>query len=116
KAGWKFNEYEMKGITVCIEMGARDIEKEQVVLVRRDTGEKEFVPMSELEERLPNLLEEVQQNLYDQALAHRKENTSTATTMEEFKQTDRKSTRLNSSHVSISYAVVCLNNNRGQIK
>src|SRR5699024_10669636 len=85
--GWKFNEYEMKGIAVRIEMGPRDIEKEQVVLVRRDTGEKEFVPMSELEERLPNLLEEVQQNLYDQALAHRKENTSTATTMEEFKQT-----------------------------
>ncbi|HLR52060.1 MAG TPA: proline--tRNA ligase [Candidatus Avamphibacillus sp.] len=85
--GWKFNEYEMKGIPVRIEMGPRDIEKEQVVLVRRDTGEKEFVPMSELEERLPNLLEEVQQNLYDQALAHRKENTSTATTMEEFKQT-----------------------------
>src|SRR5690625_381899 len=82
--GWKFNEYEMKGIPVRIEMGPRDIEKEQVVLVRRDTGEKEFVPMSELEERLPNLLEEVQQNLYDQALAHRKENTSTATTMEEF--------------------------------
>jgi len=85
--GWKFNEYEMKGIPVRIEMGPRDIAKEQVVLVRRDTGEKEFVPTRELEERLPKLLEEVQQNLYDKALAHREENTSTATTMEEFKQT-----------------------------
>lgn len=85
--GWKFNEYEMKGIPVRIEMGPKDIEKEQVVLVRRDTLEKEFVPLAELETRLPELLAEVQQNLYDQALDHRNEMTSTATTMEEFKQT-----------------------------
>lgn len=87
KPGWKFNEYEMKGIPVRIEMGPRDIEKEQVVLVRRDTGDKEFVALSDLETRLPALLEEIQQDLYDQALAHRAENTSEATTMEEFKQT-----------------------------
>lgn len=55
--GWKFNEYEMKGIPVRIEMGPKDIEKDQVVLVRRDTGEKEFVQMSELENRLVGLLE-----------------------------------------------------------
>lgn len=84
--GWKFNESEMKGYPVRIEIGPKDIEKEQVVLVRRDTGEKEFVAMAELEERLPALLEEIQQNLYDKALAHRLEKTYTATTMEEFKQ------------------------------
>ncbi len=68
-------------------MGPKDIEKEQVVLVRRDTGEKEFVALYELESRLPALLEEIQQNLYDKALAHRNEKTTVATTMDEFKQT-----------------------------
>lgn len=85
KPGWKFNEYEMKGIPVRIEIGPKDIEKEQVVLARRDTGDKEFVPLSELEERLPVLLDEIQQNLYNQALEHRNQKTSTATTMDEFK-------------------------------
>lgn len=84
--GWKFNEYEMKGIPVRIEVGPKDIEKEQVVLVRRDTGEKEFVPLADLETRLPALLEEIQQNMFDKALAHRNEMTSVATDMEEFKQ------------------------------
>src|SRR5699024_1647643 len=69
-----------------IEMGPKDIENDQVVLVRRDTGNKEFVPLSELEGRLPALLEEVQQNLYDQALTHLEETTSTAVNMDEFKQ------------------------------
>src|SRR5699024_2239067 len=82
--GWKFNEYEMKGIPVRIEMGPRDIAKEQVVLVRRDTGEKEFVALDDLQKRLPALLEEIQQNLFDRALAHRNEKTSVATTMDEF--------------------------------
>ncbi|RDW15037.1 proline--tRNA ligase [Oceanobacillus chungangensis] len=84
--GWKFNEYEMKGIPVRIEMGPKDIEKEQVVLVRRDTGEKEFVALSDLETRLPALLEEIQSNLYNKALEHRNEKTSTAKNMDEFKQ------------------------------
>lgn len=86
KPGWKFNEYEMQGIPVRIEMGPKDIENEQVVLVRRDTGEKEFVPLSDLEKRLPALLEEVQQNLYNRAQAHLDEATSTAANMDEFKQ------------------------------
>src|SRR5690606_16572687 len=84
--GWKFNEYEMKGIPVRIELGPKDIEKEQVVLVRRDTGEKEFVALADLEKRLPELLDEVQQNLYDKALAHRNEKTNSVTTMEEFRE------------------------------
>src|SRR5690625_3507661 len=81
--GWKFNEYEMKGIPVRIEMGPRDIEKDQVVLVRRDTGEKEFVGLNELEERLPALLEEIQSGLYEKAAAHRAEKPSSATTRSE---------------------------------
>ncbi|MBY7142311.1 proline--tRNA ligase [Virgibacillus sp. NKC19-3] len=85
--GWKFNEYEMKGIPVRIEMGPKDIEKDQVVLVRRDTGEKEFVALTDVETRLPALLEEIQTNLYDKALAHREEKTSVARDMNEFKQT-----------------------------
>ena len=85
--GWKFNESEMKGYPVRIEIGPKDIEKEQVVLVRRDTGEKEFVPMDELTNRLPVLLEDIQQNLFDQALAHREEKTHSVTTLEDFKET-----------------------------
>lgn len=82
--GWKFNEYEMKGIPVRIEMGPKDIEKEQVVLVRRDTGEKEFVPLAVLPTRLPALLDEVQANLYQRAEDHLHEKTNTATNMDEF--------------------------------
>lgn len=82
--GWKFNEYEMKGIPVRIEMGPKDIEKEQVVLVRRDTGEKEFVTLTELPTRLPALLEEVQMNLYNRAEKHLQEKTNVAKNMDEF--------------------------------
>src|SRR5690625_134259 len=85
--GWKFNETEIKGIPVRIELGPKDIEKDQVVLVRRDTGEKEFVSLGNLKERLPALLEEVQQNLFNKAKALLEEKTSVARDMEEFKQT-----------------------------
>ncbi len=83
--GWKFNQSEMKGYPVRIELGPKDIEKEQVVLVRRDTGEKEFVAIDDLESRLPALLEDIQKNLFDKAFAHRAEKTSVATNMDEFK-------------------------------
>jgi len=85
--GWKFNECEMKGYPVRIEIGPKDIEKNQVVLVRRDTGEKEFVPMAEIETRLPALLTEIQHNLYQRALEHRDENTSIVTNMDELHKT-----------------------------
>ncbi len=84
--GWKFNECEMKGYPVRIEIGPKDIEKNQVVLVRRDTNEKDFVSLDELETKLPALLDEIQQNLYNQALAHREEKTTTVQNMEEMKQ------------------------------
>src|SRR5699024_5298688 len=84
--GWKFNECEMKGYPVRIEIGPRDIEKNQVVLVRRDTGEKDFVSIDELEEKLLALLEEIQQNLYDKALEHRTKKTTTVKSMEEMEK------------------------------
>src|SRR5690625_2039217 len=81
--GWKFNECEMKGYPVRIEIGPKDIEKNQAVLVRRDTNEKDFVSLDELVDKVPALLEEVQQNLYDQALTHREEKTTTVKSMED---------------------------------
>ena len=83
--GWKFNEYEMKGVPIRLEAGPKDIEKEQVVLVRRDTLEKVIVPLSELEERITSLLEDIQSNLYNRAKAHREENTSIAKDLGELK-------------------------------
>src|SRR5690625_7898843 len=69
--GWKFNECEMKGYPVRSEIGPKHTENNQVVVDRRDTHEKEFLPMDELKERLPSLLEETQQNLYNKAFEHR---------------------------------------------
>jgi prolyl-tRNA synthetase len=87
KPGWKFNEYEMKGIPVRLEIGPKDIENKQVVLVRRDTLEKIVVSIAELEVKLPDLLDEIQANLYNKALKHREERTSVALTLSELKET-----------------------------
>ncbi|QKE72370.1 proline--tRNA ligase [Arthrobacter citreus] len=84
--GWKFNEYEMKGIPVRVEIGPKDIEKNQAVLVRRDTREKTIVSLEELEENITKLLEEIQSALYEKALNNRTEKTYEATSMEELKQ------------------------------
>lgn len=68
--GWKFSEWELRGVPVRIEVGPKDLEKNQVVLVRRDTGEKDFVPVDKLSTRLPVLLSQIQQSLLDKASAH----------------------------------------------
>ncbi len=60
----------MKGIPIRLEVGPKDIEKNQVVLVRRDTKEKEFVPMDQLEERIPALLEEIHIALFNKSKKH----------------------------------------------
>jgi prolyl-tRNA synthetase len=86
KPGWKFNEYEMKGIPLRLEAGPRDIENGQVILARRDTGEKVTVPVGELELKVPQLLEEIQQNLFEKAREHREEMTSLAVDFDEFKE------------------------------
>src|SRR5215204_3173608 len=84
--GWKFNEHELRGVPVRVELGPKDIEKGQAVLVRRDTGEKEFVGRKALSERLRALLGEIQANMLRQATEFRDQNTRYAWTYDEFKE------------------------------
>ncbi len=83
--GWKFAQYEMKGVPLRLEIGPKDIEKNQCVIVRRDTREKTFVPLDELEQRVPELLQALAQNLFDEAKKRRDARTYSATTMDELK-------------------------------
>ena len=83
--GWKFAEYEMKGVPLRLELGPKDIEKNQCVLVRRDNREKVFVSLDDLETEIPRLLDAVQQGLYDAALARREKMTYSAATLDELK-------------------------------
>lgn len=84
--GWKFNEWEMKGVPVRIEIGPRDVANQQVTLVRRDTGEKAAVPLDGLVERLPALLEQIQANLFRQAKQLLEDNTAQVETYEQLRQ------------------------------
>jgi prolyl-tRNA synthetase len=83
--GWKFSEYEMKGIPLRLEIGPKDIENNQAVLVRRDTREKILVSLDELEVKVLELLEDIQKSLLEKARAAQTEKTTTAITMDEFK-------------------------------
>lgn len=84
-AGWKFNEWEMKGVPIRLEVGPKDIENNQVVLVRRDNLEKSFVSMDGLAETVKKLLDDVHDGMFSKALAFREEKTVNATDMEQFK-------------------------------
>jgi prolyl-tRNA synthetase len=84
--GWKFNEWELRGVPLRLEIGPKDIEKSQVVLARRDTREKSFVPMAGLALHVEGLLATIQQALFDRAVAFRTEHTSSADSYDEFKQ------------------------------
>ena len=84
--GWKFAEYEMKGVPLRLEIGPRDIENGQCVLARRDNGEKIIVKLDELDEKVEEILKDIQNNLYNKAKARREEMTYTAKTLEEFKE------------------------------
>src|SRR5829696_2500878 len=84
--GWKFNEHELRGVPVRVELGPKDIEKGQAVLVRRDTGEKEFVGRKELSDRLEALMVEIQENMLRQATEFRDANTRKAESYEEFQE------------------------------
>ncbi len=86
KPGWKFNEYEFKGVPVRLAIGPRDVEKGTVELARRDTLEKEVVGMEQVVDRVEALMEEIQQNLYTRALNFRTENTHKADSWDEFRQ------------------------------
>ncbi|MBN2101348.1 MAG: proline--tRNA ligase [Candidatus Aenigmarchaeota archaeon] len=66
-SGWKYNHWELKGVPIRLEIGPKDIEKNQAVLVRRDTGEKLFVKFDDLEKTIENLLEEIQKSLFEKA-------------------------------------------------
>ena len=83
--GWKFAEYEMKGVPLRIELGPKDIENNSCVVVRRDNREKTVVSLDELETRLPELLKTVHDGLYQKALERRANMTFDALTLDEFK-------------------------------
>jgi prolyl-tRNA synthetase len=86
KAGFKFNEWELKGIPLRIEIGPKDLEKNSVVLVRRDNGKKEVVKISELKKKTEKLLEEIQNNLLERAEKLLKEAIVKATSLEQIKK------------------------------
>ena len=82
--GWKFSEYEMKGVPVRVELGPKDIEKNQCVIVRRDIREKIFVSLDNLAEEVQKALDAVHNAMYEKALKNMQEKTSVATSFEEF--------------------------------
>ena len=84
--GWKFSEQEMRGIPVRIELGPKDIEANQAVIVRRDTREKIVTPIPELEQKVAEVLETMQKEMLERARKHRDAHTYTAKTLDEFKK------------------------------
>ncbi len=86
KPGWKFNEYEFKGVPVRIAIGPRDVENGTVEVARRDILKKEIIANDQLDQTVLSLLDDIQHTLFRRALAFREENTRTADSWEEFKQ------------------------------
>jgi prolyl-tRNA synthetase len=86
RPGWKFSEWELRGVPLRLEVGPKDIEKSQVVAVRRDTRDKIAVPMAGLVARVGELLVNIQRNMFDRALAFREEHTQRVDSYEAFKQ------------------------------
>jgi prolyl-tRNA synthetase len=85
KPGWKFSEYEFKGVPVRLAIGPRDLENGTVEVARRDTLEKEILQMADIENKVEHLLEQIQKKLYHRALSFRENNTYSVDTWEEFK-------------------------------
>ena len=86
KPGWKFAEYELKGVPVRLAMGGRDLENNTIEVMRRDTLEKETMTCDGIEEYVKNLLEEIQANIFKKAYDHREANIINVDTYEEFKE------------------------------
>ncbi|MBE0661076.1 MAG: proline--tRNA ligase [Bacteroidales bacterium] len=84
KPGWKFNEYEFKGVPVRLAIGPRDLENGTVEVARRDTLEKSVYQMTDIENKIVNLLDSIQENLYQKALSFREDSTHTVDSWEEF--------------------------------
>ena len=82
--GWKFSQYEMQGVPVRLELGPKDIEKNQCVLVRRDTREKIFVSLDEVETKIEELLASIHESMYNSALENLQSKTFVATNLDEF--------------------------------
>lgn len=83
--GFKFNDWELKGIPLRLEIGPRDLANSNSILVRRDTGDKISIPITQLEEKIPMLLDEIQENLFRKAQAFQQQNTYRVNTYEDFK-------------------------------
>ena len=84
--GWKFNEWERAGVPIRVEVGPRDLKRGEVVVVRRDTGEKIGLAKADVKERLRELLEEIQDSLYERALRFREDSTVTVEEYQSFKE------------------------------
>ena len=82
--GWKFNEWELKGVPLRIEIGPKDIEKKQVVLVRRDNNKKEFVNLTQLDKKVKDTLEDIQTSLFEKAKNFLNSNTTEARDWNDF--------------------------------
>ncbi len=86
RPGFKFADYELKGVPVRLVLGARDIENNTIEVMRRDTLEKHSASLDNIENYVADLLNEIQQNIYDKALKHREDNTYVVDTWEDFKE------------------------------
>jgi prolyl-tRNA synthetase len=84
RSGWKFNEYELKGVPVRVAIGPRDLENNEAEVVRRDTLEKQTLSFDTLDEHIVNLLDEIQNNLFQRSLEFRNANIRKADTWDEF--------------------------------
>src|ERR671936_1687740 len=85
RPGWKFSEWELRGVPLRLEIGPKDIEKSTVRIARRDTRDKIDVSMEGLADHITRLLDEVQRNLFQRAKTFREEHTQRVSTYEEFK-------------------------------
>ena len=86
RPGWKFAEWELRGVPLRLEIGPKDIEKSAVLVARRDTREKQSLSMDGLPHRIAQLLDEIQANLFERARAFREDHTQSADSYDQFKQ------------------------------
>ncbi len=98
RPGWKFAEYEMKGVPVRMALGMRDLENNQTEIARRDTKEKNTVSLDGVSDYIENLLEEIQQNMFNRAKAYRDEHITRVDTWEEFTEALENKTGFISAH------------------
>jgi len=88
--GWKFNEWELKGVPIRIEIGPRDIKQKQITIARRDTSERTTLEEGKIVDAITKLLEEIQNNLFKKAKKSLEENVTTVKTFDVFKKTLKK--------------------------